>query len=214
MSYADEGKSGSNTTVIVLSIIGGILILGFLVCGGLAFVFIRTMKPMMEEIKNMGEDVAKSTTLARQFLTDLHDKRFDDAYDMMSEDFQKRLSREELEEMVRQHPAFTESLPISENGLEPQMNQAKAKGKGFEAFKFRDFLYRFRDKSGKESVARLRLANEDGELKVDDFAFAEPGENETRSSARSTFRSTRRSSSRQPAATAKQATGRDDDKEP
>jgi hypothetical protein len=216
MSYADEGRSGSNTAVIVVSIIGGILILGLLVCGGLFFVVFKAMKPMMEEMKNMAEDVTQSTMLARQFLNDLHDKRFDDAYDMMSEDFQRRLSREKLEEMVRQHPEFTTATPIDQNRLEPQMDQAKAKGKGkgFEALKFREFVYRFHDKSGKEGVARLKLAGEDGELKVDDFAFDTPGENESRSSARSTFRSTRRGTARQPASTAKRPGGDDDDKEP
>src|SRR5579885_3429886 len=130
MSYADEPRSGSNTTVIVLSIIGGILILGFLVCGGLIFVAYRAMKPMVEEMKNAAEDVTQSTMLARQFLTDLRDKRFDDAYDMMSEDFQKRVSREKLEDMVRQHPEFTASGPNQKNRLEPQVEQFKGKGIG------------------------------------------------------------------------------------
>src|ERR1700675_2451682 len=105
MSYG-EGResSGSNTVVIVLAIIGGIVLGIVLVCGGLAYFVIQRMAPAIDKIVQTVGDAQKGKAPAETFIEDIQSNRLDAAYDGTTAGFQSRMSRKEFEELIRKHP--------------------------------------------------------------------------------------------------------------
>jgi hypothetical protein len=201
MSYAEDRGSGGNTLVIVLCVIGGILVVGLVVCGGLGYMLVRNMQPMMQKMEEMTEDVVKGQQTAEAFLSDLRDKRWDDAYQMTSAEYQKKISREDFEKLLRKHPEIAESGPIEKEQLQPRFEGQQPRG--FEALRDQRYIYRFEGKSGSCEV-HFRISRTDKDFKVNNLRFlvSETGSNE--GTGHGTARSTGRS-------TAKHATGKDDD---
>lgn len=185
MSYAEDRGSGSNTLVIVLSVIGGIVLVGLLVCGGFAYFVYRSMGPMIQKMQSLGQEVVASQQFAYQFLNDLHEHHLQAAYDLTSQDFQKRHPFAEFRELIEQHPEITKGGPIEKQEIKPQID----KFKGFDSMEIREFEYRFGRFQGKETFARIKLVKEDDSFRVNDFLLESWGDEERASTARGTSRS-------------------------
>src|SRR6516162_8714525 len=118
MSYG-EGResSGSNTVVIVLAIIGGIVLGIVLVCGGIAYFAIQKMAPAFNAVAQTIGDLKTSTVTAQAFIDDIQSKRLDDAYDATTAGFQSRVSRKEFDALIRKHPELQDSTIVRKQAL-------------------------------------------------------------------------------------------------
>jgi hypothetical protein len=170
--YHDSGSSsGSNTTLIIVGIVGGVVLVFLLVCGGLAFLAIRAAKEGMEAIRPMMEgleEMAQSQNVANDFLENIRVARLEAAYQSTTESFKKRLSRKAFDELVQQHPELKQQdvFPIPDV---PQ-NASKPQAQPFVA----PYRYRFSAprKDGKEPVEfKITVAKENGILKVDQLTL-------------------------------------------
>lgn len=115
--------SGGNTAVKIIGIIGGVLVVLFLVCGGLVYYVFYSTKKAVNEV---GQDVAKrvdkmaeeararekelensdksvSHRAAEAFVQELKGRRTDAAYDLTTAAYQKRVTREEFATLLEQY---------------------------------------------------------------------------------------------------------------
>src|SRR5262245_36843688 len=98
MSFPDETdrSSSTKTLVIVLSVVGGLVLLGILGCVGLVFWGLRTVTTELP--------VAQAAATA--FLDDINAGRLDEAYDRTSQGLRSALSREQFEAFVARFPVL------------------------------------------------------------------------------------------------------------
>src|SRR5262245_26634621 len=104
MSYERERESSDKTLLIVLSIIGGVLLLGLVICGGLAFYAVQTFGTIAEKTMKGFEDMVESMAAANDFLENIKADRLDAAYQATTERYRQQVNREAFGELVKQHP--------------------------------------------------------------------------------------------------------------
>jgi hypothetical protein len=121
MSYEEHPRpdnSGKTTVWIVVAVVGGVVLVTALICGGIGFFFFRVFEvaeqaagdamqmvneQMREELRRQ-ESKQKSERVIRSFLQDIEDNQLDAAYGVTTEAFQKRLTRPAFEELLKKHP--------------------------------------------------------------------------------------------------------------
>ena len=170
--YYDSGSSsGSNTTLIIVGIVGGVVLVFLLVCGGLAYLAINAAKEGMEAIRPMMEgfeEMAQSEHIANDFLENIRAGRLDAAYQSTTESFKKRLSRKAFDELVQKHPELKQQdvfpmFDMDQNASKPQTQPFTG------PYRYR---YSAARKDGKEPLEfKITVAKENGTLKVDQLTL-------------------------------------------
>ena len=126
-----EGGS-DNTAVKIIAIIGGVVIVIVVSCGVLGYFVVKAMKEMagqfnetvskaMETAEAMAQDMQQSQMTANNFVRDLQTGNLDIAYQSTTEEFKKRMTRKDLDELVKKHPSLKGGL-ITPPQIEPQMD--------------------------------------------------------------------------------------------
>ena len=108
MDYEPEkGRSTNKTLVIVLSIVGGLILLLGLGCGGLLFWGLRTV----------GKELPVVRAEADAFLDDLNAGRLDDAYARTAQGFRDAQTFDQFKEFVTRFSVLTTHTSRSITGL-------------------------------------------------------------------------------------------------
>jgi hypothetical protein len=175
MSYG-EGResSGSNTVVIVLAIIGGIVLGIVLVCGGLVYFVIQKMAPAINAVAQSIGDLKTSTAAAHAFIEDIQSKRLDAAYDATTAAFQARVSRKDFNELIQKHPELEDSSIVRKQALRPSFENHRGGGPdAAEIPNFQTLTYTCDFESAADEPMELSLTvTKEGEtFKVDQFTI-------------------------------------------
>jgi hypothetical protein len=172
MSYG-EGResSGSNTVVIVLAIIGGIVLGIVLVCGGLAYFVIQKMAPAINTFAKTIGDVQKGKAAAETFVDDIQSNRVDAAYDSTTAGFQSRMSREEFEELIRKHPELQDPDIVRKQALRPNIetNHSGDNVADIPSFETVPYTCGFESTEGVTMELSLTVTKQGDAFKVDQF---------------------------------------------
>lgn len=165
MAYGEERSSGGKTVLIVLGIIGGIFLLVVLACAGLVFLVVREMRPMMEKVTEMAQDMTHSIETARAFVNNVKRDRLEAAYAMTTDDLQARLDEKAFEELIHKHPGLAEDERRTEEAVMPVGQDMSRK----------DFTYTFDDPGGKPMEMHFTLVKEGTTFKVDELTIKPVG---------------------------------------
>jgi hypothetical protein len=172
MSYG-EGResSGSNTVVIVLAIIGGIVLGIVLVCGGLAYYVIQKMAPAINTFAKTIGDVQKGKAAAEGFIEDVQSNRLDAAYDATTAGFQSRVSRKKFEELIRKHPELQDSTVVRKQALRPNIetNHSGDNVADIPSFETVPYIGRFESADGESMELSVTVTKQGDAFKVDQF---------------------------------------------
>jgi hypothetical protein len=173
MSYG-EGResSGSNTVVIVLAIIGGIVLGIVLVCGGLAYFVIQKMAPAINAVVQTVGDLKISSTTAHAFIDDIQSNRLDAAYGGTTAGFQSRMSRKEFEQLIRKHPELQDSTIVRKQALRPNIENHRPgdpNGVDIPSFETVPYTCVFESAEGESMELSLTVTKEGDGFKVDQF---------------------------------------------
>jgi hypothetical protein len=166
--HYDNGGSGNRTAIMIIGIVGGVVLVFLLVCGGLGYLFIHAMKetiqPMMENFEQMANDMQQSQAAANDFLENIRANRLEEAYQSTTESFKKRVSRKGFEELVQKHPELKQQdvfpqFDVNQNPSQPPTQPFSG------PYRYR---YSVQGKDGKEPLEfKITVAKENGTLKVD-----------------------------------------------
>jgi len=124
-----RSSSGNKDLLMVLGIVGGVLIVITLVCGGIGlyvFYSVRKAASQMQEsiaanVEKMQQEQQRSEgarEFAQTFLQDLKDNQADAAYDATSANYQKKMSLEKFKALVKQR----EKVIAQQLRLQPDPN--------------------------------------------------------------------------------------------
>lgn len=117
MSGESRSDSSTNTVLIVLGVIFGVILLIALVCGGLAFLVFRAASGVMATAMAVVADMQQADAAATTFLNDLAGNRIDQAYESTSAAFKQRQTLPEFKALVDKNPslkraAFAPHTPV------------------------------------------------------------------------------------------------------
>jgi hypothetical protein len=104
---ADSRKTSKKTIWIILGIVGGLVIIGCLGCGGVAVYF----------GKRMFAELPAAQQTADVFLADIAAGRLDEAYARTSQTFRTATSLEQFKKFVGRFPALTQNTSRSYTGF-------------------------------------------------------------------------------------------------
>jgi hypothetical protein len=170
MSYG-EGResSGSNTVVIVLAIIGGVVLGIVLVCGGLVYYVVQKMAPAINAVAQTIGDVQKSKAAAEAFIDDIQSNRLDAAYDATTADFQSRMSRKEFEQLIRKHPELQDSTIVRKQALRPNIetNHSGDNVADIPSFETVPYIGHFESADGESMELSVTVTKQRDAFKVD-----------------------------------------------
>jgi len=133
--YDDTGEprprssSGNKDLLLVLGIVGGVVLLIALVCGGIGFYVFYTVRKtatkmqesIVANVEKMQQEQQRSEgarEFAQSFLQDLKDNQTDSAYEDTSANYQKKLSLEKFKALVKQR----EKVIAQQLHLQPDPN--------------------------------------------------------------------------------------------
>jgi hypothetical protein len=194
MSYG-EGResSGSNTVVIVLAIIGGIVLGIVLVCGGLVYFVVQKMAPAINAVAQTIGDVQKGKAAAQTFIEDIQSNRLDAAYDATTAGFQSRMSRKEFEELIRKHPELQDPTIVRKQALRPILENHRAGDDGvpdIPSFQTVPYTCDFESAEGEPMELSVTVTKQGDAFKVDQFTVGAPEVKRAPRRAGTTARST------------------------
>lgn len=169
MAYADEPQPSSNKTVLmVLGILGGIFLLVVLICAGVVVFVISAMKPAIEQGMQMAQTLAQGMEAGRTFLEELRKDRLDAAYSMTTEAYQKRVSRQQFEELLAAHPELKQGGPIQAEDLRFTGSTPTTPR----------FICTITPSEGKPLDVHLTLVREGEVMRIDNFVVEPAGQSE------------------------------------
>jgi uncharacterized protein YxeA len=103
----DRKDSSTNTVLIVLGVVVGVLLLVILACGGLTFLFIRTASNAMAPMIQAAQDMQQAESTAQMFLNTLQAGQVDAAYKSTTDAFQAKQTQKQFQTFVDQNPLLT-----------------------------------------------------------------------------------------------------------
>ncbi len=169
-------QESDNTAVKIVAIIGGVILVIVLSCSVLGYFLIQTAKKMASDIegtiKEFAEDAKQSQKAVDSFLADIRAGKLDNAYQSTTKEFKERMSRQEFEDLIKQHPALKER-PTASNS---NMNSPNPPGTPPTFPGFHEYSYKSQGKDGKDKIDfTVTLEKEDGVMKVDQLTITKDG---------------------------------------
>jgi hypothetical protein len=174
--YRPAPSGGGNTVKIVLIIVGGIVLVVAIACGGLVYVgsiFVARMSRTVEEVaasfKEEFGHILRSNEAATRFMEDVDAGELDAAYGRTTEEFKKRHDRKAFEETVRKNGLVGAQTPPGEVPGQPVGAQVAGKREN-------RFIFRRRTADGRtvSLTVDVEAAGED-EWRVKDWRVADHG---------------------------------------
>jgi flagellar basal body-associated protein FliL len=165
MSGEPRDNSG-NKTVLVVSIVGGIILVVVLACGGMAYLVVLGMRGFSQAMSSFGQQFAEmqnAMATAETFLDDFAQGQLDEAYAQTTKAYQQRVNREQFQALLDKHPAFKKA---THDPLQPN---------NFNTATFR-LTTTVTNPDGVSATCTLQLKKEDEQWKVDRFSIADEGE--------------------------------------
>jgi hypothetical protein len=168
-----SSSSGNKDLLLVLGIVGGVLIVITLVCGGIGlYVFYSVRKAASNVQQSIAASVEKmqqeqqrsegAREFAQSFLQDLKDNQTDAAYEDTTANYQKKMSLDKLKAMVKQR----EQVIAQQLRLQPDPN-ANPLGPNT-VYRFTETILVHGDGSYNLMIAVVMEANQ---WKVDQFSI-------------------------------------------
>ena len=167
----------NKTTIVVVSIVAGIVLVVVLACGGLTYlgvVFVRSMSQAMSSAMQAMTEIQGSMMTAQSFLEDVAANRVDEAYEQTSEGYQAKTSREKFQEMLDNHPGLKKASAMM-TGTNPGSNTAR-------------LTYVMTTPDGGNTTCTLQMIKEEDAWKVDRFTIDEPAEGKGKPTAKQAAR--------------------------
>src|SRR5207302_949103 len=104
MSTEQESNRSSNRTVwLVVGLVGGVVLILLVVCGGLGFFAIKAVKDLGTTMQQMVRDVQLSQSTAESFIAELAADHLADAYERTTDGYRERVSLDELRKFVEKN---------------------------------------------------------------------------------------------------------------
>jgi hypothetical protein len=143
--HNDNGSSRSRTTVIVVGIVGGVIAVCLLCCGGPVYLAFR--------------ETAQSQRVANDFLENIRAGHLDWAYESTTEMFKKKMTRKAFDELIQKNELQQPDIfPLNQG---PHLPPAQVFSGPY------NYDYRIPAKEGKEPLEfHITVAKENGVLKV------------------------------------------------
>jgi hypothetical protein len=113
--YVPERKSGGNTALIIVLVIGGVFLVAIAVCGGLGFLFYRSVAPAMQSAMAQVGEMAAAMGEPEVFMQEIAAGQLDAAYGRTSKDYQKRTKVEDFKKFVDANPALKSASRFASN---------------------------------------------------------------------------------------------------
>ena len=162
-----------NTTVKIVAIIGGVIVVIVLSCVGLGYFGIKAFKETvgktMESLEAMSQDMIQSQAVADGFLTQIQSNDLEAAYQSTTDSFKKRMPRKDFDELVKKHPALKE--PPTNMGMDMNSPMAPPTSPQNLPNNYR-FQYHAQSKDGKDSIDfTVGISKEGGGMKVDSLTI-------------------------------------------
>ena len=175
-----EGGS-DNSAVKIVAIIGGVIVVIVVSCGVLGYFIVKagremagefkeTVSKAMETAEAMAQDTQQSQMAANNFVRDLQTGNVDIAYQSTTEEFKKRMTRKDFDELLKKHPSLRGGLitppqiEMDEGAPPPMSPQALPS-----SYRYR---YQASEKDGKENVKlTVTVIKEGGQMKVDELTI-------------------------------------------
>ena len=160
-----EPRSNNKSTIVVVSIVAGIVLVVVLACGGLIYlaaIGMRGFSQAMSSAMQMGIDVQTSMATAQSFLDDIAAGRLDEAFAETSEGYQAKVSREQFQELVDNHPTLKKAVAAM-TGNNFNNNTAR-------------LTFTMTNPEGANTTCAVQMVKEGDEWKVDRFTIGDDGE--------------------------------------
>jgi hypothetical protein len=98
--YVPEKKSGGNTALIIVLVIGGVFLVVALVCGGLAYYGLRSFSQVMQTAMAQVGEMTAAMAEPELFFQDIAAGNLDAAYGRTSKAYQGRTKLEDFKKFV------------------------------------------------------------------------------------------------------------------
>jgi hypothetical protein len=98
--YVPEKKSGGNTALIIVLVIGGVFLVVALVCGGLGYYAFRSFSQVMQTAMAQANEMMAAMAEPELFFQDIAAGSLDAAYGRTSKGYQARTKLEDFKKFV------------------------------------------------------------------------------------------------------------------
>lgn len=178
--YRGRG-SGNKTVWVILGIVGGVVLLVLLACGGLIYLAANAVRSTMEQFREFAEeaqqaaqDMQNSHQAAEQFLRDLQASRPKAAYQSASNRFRERWTQEEFEAFVGKHPGLKQRPKARDPGQPRAVPPGMGPAMDLQLISSQRDLHRYRyrpafDPEGEGLELTITVVKDQGIWKVDDI---------------------------------------------
>jgi hypothetical protein len=166
-------QESDNTAVKIVGIIGGVVVVIVLACGVMGYFIIKTAKETvgkaMESMEAWTQDMQQSESVAQAFLNQIQVNNLEAAYESTTESFKKRLSRKDLDELVKKYPALKE--PATNMGMDMSTPMAPPTSPQSLPSTYR-YQFHAQTKDGKDQIdLTVAVSKDGGAMKVDSLTI-------------------------------------------
>jgi hypothetical protein len=116
MSTEPEPKK-SNKTLLIVSIVAGVVLVIVLVCGGVGYFAIQAISKVASSAMEMVQDVQSGRVAGEDFLSDVANDRLEAAYGRMTAAYQKGRSLDEFRKLIDQSPVLKTHTSRTQSGI-------------------------------------------------------------------------------------------------
>lgn len=160
--YVPEKKSGGNTAVIIVLVIGGIFLAVVLVCGGLGFYAFRSFSQVMQTaMAQVGEMVAAQQE-PELFFNDLQAGQIDAAYARTSKAYKARTTLDDFKKFLDAHKALKNYTSRAVFNQNPAMGVRQV-----------TLQYTLTGADGKPLTVTVQVVKEDDQWRIDSLTIPE-----------------------------------------
>jgi hypothetical protein len=108
-----KSSGAGKTLLIVFGIIGGIVLVLVLGCGGVVYLVYRGMSGAVASFKSTFEDMQASQMAAENFMSDVAANRLDAAYKNTTKNYQSQQTLPQFKDFVQKNPGLKNYQPMS-----------------------------------------------------------------------------------------------------
>ena len=157
MSTDERSDSSTNTVLVVIGVVVGVLLLVVLACGALGFLAFRAAGTVVAPMVQAAQEMEDGASAAEEFLQALSEGKVDVAYKSTTPAFQAHQTPEQFKAFLDKNPLLTDKFAAR---VPNAVNQAPGAGRMTVPYTLS------RDGFGLMDLT-IHLVDDDGEWKVD-----------------------------------------------